>query len=231
MNLKKFENLILAEKAEIIRAFNSDLIPPIVSVKDINSLMKVESLNGQNLIKLRGVRSENAFIWTNNNVHSCWVKSTYSNYRRAYKKFLNQMFGYNEEIQTGYDIDHLFNQKRGLKDKHGYLRVFPIKSTINRKHGSNFEKRVTNSEKNRVLKSMHFMTFISYLKIIDELPPKNLLDTFEISRIVDKIHSLGYSPKEEIYVSLVKLIERNNNPIDVVISSINMHNNNAKLSP
>jgi hypothetical protein len=225
MDLKVFENLILAEKTEIIRAFNNDLIPPIISVKDINSLMKVESLNGQNLIKLGGVRSGNAFIWTYNNVHSFWVKSTYSNYRKAYKKFLNQVFGYNKEIQEGYDIDHLFNQKRGLKDTHGYLRVFPIKSNINRKHGSGFEKRVTNSEKNRILKPMHFMTFISYLKIIEELPPKNSLDTFEISRIVDKIHALGYSPKKQIYVSLINLIERNNNPVDIVISSINMHNN------
>ncbi|MCP9765649.1 hypothetical protein [Lacihabitans soyangensis] len=78
-------------------------------------------------------------------------------------KYAKEFLGFSEsKLSQEFDIDHLFNQSRGLKHKEGFLRVFPVAKNVNRSHGVVIEGRLTETEKARDIKLMHFMTFFPF---------------------------------------------------------------------
>jgi len=216
----QFEKIIELEKNEIIRAFNKDFLPPVIAIESIELLMETASLNGTKLQEIDGVRTGNGYIWHYNGTSSCWVKANYKGYRNAYKKYIYQIFEFKEKIPSEYDIDHLFNQGRGKKLDTGYLRLFPVLKKINRTHGAIFENRVTKSESKRLMKKMHFMTFISFLKILSIIPPKSIDEKDELEKVSVAISSFGYWTKDDVKKSLISLINRIEHPSDIIISQI-----------
>ena len=212
-----FQDCLELERQELIRAFDKDLLPPVIAVREIDLLLTNHVLKGERLIPIPGIRKGNAFAWFQNGVPSCWVRASYRNYRTAYLKYAKEFLGFEEsKISQDFDIDHLFNQSRGLKHKGGFLRVFPITKKVNRSHGVVVEGRLTETEKEREIKLMHFMTFFSILKILGVKVPKNKEDAEKMEIAVNAITATGNWPQELVYQSLSNLLDRLNSPQNLI---------------
>ena len=220
MNISTVESLITPERSELIRAFNQDLLPPVVAVDWIELLMETIPLKGEGLEPIKGVRQGNGYIWRYQGVTSCWVAAHYSGYRGAYSKYLTQVFGFKGDVGDEIDIDHLFNQGRGKKMAKGYLRVFPVSKVINRQHGSIFERRATSSEKERKMKTMHFMSFIALLKVMGVKPPRDYNDTHGLNEAVTAICASGDWQRSDVEQSLLNLMTRLEKSHNVIVVKV-----------
>ena len=212
-----FQDCLELERQELIRAFDKDLLPPVIAVREIDLLLTNPVLNGERLIPVSGIRKGNAYAWFQNGISSCWVRASYGNYRTAYLKYANEFLGFDEsKLPQDFDIDHLFNQSRGLKHKEGFLRIFPVAKNINRSHGVVVEGRLTKTEKKRDIKLMHFMTFFAILKILGVKVPKNKEDSEKMEIAVNAITATGNWSHDVVYQALLNLLDRLNSPQDII---------------
>ncbi|MCP9765650.1 hypothetical protein [Lacihabitans soyangensis] len=72
----EFQNCLALERQELIRAFDSDLLPPVIAVREINLLLTNPVLKGENLIPIAGIKKNNAYAWFQNGIPSCWVRAS-----------------------------------------------------------------------------------------------------------------------------------------------------------
>ncbi|MBL8589682.1 MAG: hypothetical protein JNK46_14220 [Methylobacteriaceae bacterium] len=129
---------------------------------------------------------------------SLWVAASYDGYRRAYLRFLADVYGAraSEAELDGWDIDHLLNRARAPLAT-SFVRLEAIPAEANRRWGALFEKAASDERfyANR-RRERRTMSWMICAKLAGKPPPKDPDDAAQIEHLVAFFASIGLNPGE-----------------------------------
>lgn len=183
----------------IVSAVDVTELPLLVSLYNHNSKPKIMALgnidlNNAFMLKSEGNPDYNASIWVRCGKKGCH----YTEYRAAYRKFLEQ--AYNIKIEKkdpeGREVDHLLNLGRA-ETEGVFVRVEAVKTRVNRAWGGGFE-RVSSSDHFSVSnsRSKRIISWSIAAKLGDQMPPRNKYDKDGLERLKIFFKGMGISELE-----------------------------------
>jgi hypothetical protein len=208
MTARSIHTIARARSATLIEHFHSDMMPPVVATRDIESLALTVTYGGGTVENLAGESEGIIWRFSAADDSSLWVRPNFDRYRAVYKQFIEKIYGSVDwdgfEI---YDVDHLFNRARAF-DTSTLLRVEAVAKSVNRQHGFSFERSNSKSDIEKANgRDGRKLTFISVLKLAGINAPRSMDDHKGVLAVENYLMSHGWK-KADIDLSLTSLFEK-----------------------
>lgn len=159
-------------------------VPPVVAVRALADLENHLVHGPARIEEISRADLKAAILWRDiPDRHSLWVRAKYSNYRSAYRRFIDSAYeGVDWAGFSAFDVDHLLNRAR-INRLDFYLRVEAVAKEINQQHGRTVEKASGKNPRERAtLKAERPLTALSILKLAGIPAPSGPQDLAAIAR-------------------------------------------------
>ena len=130
---------------------------------------KLGYINGTNINKVITIQKEKS------NFTELWVSSTYTKYRSAFRKYLEEYYSIDENLPEKFHVDHILPISRfGKKYPNYFIRLFLLDRKINCSYGACFEKIENKYESKKEPQGGFHLNEIALLKLYGiKVPPKS----------------------------------------------------------
>lgn len=174
----------------------------LVAVPDKSTLLMPER-HTVRLSPLERFSPQNVFIRETDEpdgAYEIWVRTDFSNYRKAFKRFLKTYYSV-EDIPQGYHVDHSLARCIARKNRLQYIRLFLVPAIINIRHGAFVEKKMELWIENR---NAYYCSMYMYMKLLGIRIPESVDELQKyFYNIVDEFVREFSATKMDVIMSLV----------------------------